>query len=96
MDHIWGAPSSLKKLLAPIFLKKLAIILRQDFLRTLYVVVRLGKGDIWRPVLNLNLELFTQRLNILISVTNPIFRIREFTGVKQRTRVGKSDLGMQL
>lgn len=52
-------------------------------------------GDIWRPVLNLNLELFTQRLNILISVTNPIFRTREFTGVRQRTRVGKSDQGMQ-
>ena len=52
-------------------------------------------GDIRRPVLNLNLELFTQRLNILISVTNPIFRTREFTGVRRRTRVGKSDRGMQ-
>ena len=34
MDHMWEAP---KKSLAPIFLKKLAIILRQDFLRTLYM-----------------------------------------------------------
>ena len=31
MDHIWEAPSRLKKSLAPIFLKKLAITLRQDF-----------------------------------------------------------------
>ena len=48
MDHIWGAPSRLKKLLAPIFLKKLAIILRQDFLRTLYVSLlskQLRKAD---------------------------------------------------
>ena len=37
MDHIWGAPSRLKKLLALIFLKKLSIVLRQEFLKTLYV-----------------------------------------------------------
>ena len=36
MDHIWEAPSRLKKTLAHIFFKKLAIILRQDFLKTLY------------------------------------------------------------
>ena len=36
MDHIWGAPSRLKKLLALIFLKKLSIVLRQEFLKTLY------------------------------------------------------------
>ena len=39
MDHIWEAPSRLKKLLVFLFLKKLAIILRQDFLRTLYISV---------------------------------------------------------
>ena len=39
MDHIWEAPSRLKKTLALIFLKILAIILRQDFLRTLYLVL---------------------------------------------------------
>ena len=39
MDHIWEAPSRLKKTLALIFLKILAFILRQDFLRTLYVVI---------------------------------------------------------
>ena len=38
MDHIWEAPSRLKKTLALIFLKILAIILRQDFLRTLYIL----------------------------------------------------------
>ena len=37
MDHIWEAPSRLKKTLALIFLKILAIILRQDFLKTLYI-----------------------------------------------------------
>ena len=37
MNHIWEAPSMLKKTLAHIFFKKLAIILRQDFLKTLYV-----------------------------------------------------------
>ena len=37
MDHIWEAPSRFKKSQALIFLKKLAIILRQDFLMTLYV-----------------------------------------------------------
>ena len=37
MDHIWGAPSRLKKLLALIFLKKLSIVLHQEFLKTLYV-----------------------------------------------------------
>ena len=36
MDHIWWAPSRLKKTLALIFLEKLAILLRQDFLKTLY------------------------------------------------------------
>ena len=36
MDHIWGARSGLKKSLALLFLKKSAIILRQDFLKTLY------------------------------------------------------------
>ena len=38
MDHIWEAPSKLKKTLALIFLMILAIILRQDFLKTLYVI----------------------------------------------------------
>ena len=38
MDHIWGAPSRLKKLLALIFLKKLSIVLRQEFLKTLYMI----------------------------------------------------------
>ena len=38
MDHIWEAPSELKKSLALIFLKKSAIILQQDFLKTLYVL----------------------------------------------------------
>ena len=37
MDHMWEAPSRLKNSLSPIILKKLAIILRQDFLRTLYI-----------------------------------------------------------
>ena len=37
MDHIWWAPSRLKKTYALIFLEKLAILLRQDFLKTLYV-----------------------------------------------------------
>ena len=37
MDHIWEAPSVLIKSLALIFLKKSAFILRQDFLKTLYV-----------------------------------------------------------
>ena len=36
MDHIWWAPSGLKKTFALIFLEKLAILLRQDFLKTLY------------------------------------------------------------
>ena len=36
MDHIWGAPCGLKKSLALIFLMKSAIILRQEFLKTLY------------------------------------------------------------
>ena len=36
MDHIWGARSGLKKSLALLFLKNSAIILRQDFLKTLY------------------------------------------------------------
>ena len=45
MDHIWGAPSRLKKSLSPIFLKKLAIILRQDFLRTLYIILATKPGD---------------------------------------------------
>ena len=35
MDHIWVAPSLLKEALLLIFLEKLAIILRQDFLKTL-------------------------------------------------------------
>ena len=35
MDNIWEAPSRLKKSQALIFLKKSAIILRQDFLKTL-------------------------------------------------------------
>ena len=35
MDHIWEAPSGLKRSLALIFLKKSAIILRQEFLKTL-------------------------------------------------------------
>ena len=35
MDHIWWAPSRLKKTFALIFLEKLAILLRQDFLKTL-------------------------------------------------------------
>ena len=39
MDHIWGAPSRLKKSLALIFLKKSAFILRQEFLNTLYIVL---------------------------------------------------------
>ena len=39
MDHIWEAPSGLKKSLALIFLKKSAIILRQDFLKTLYIYI---------------------------------------------------------
>ena len=37
MDHIWEAPSRLEKSQALIFLKKSAIILRQDFLKTLYM-----------------------------------------------------------
>ena len=37
MDHILGARSGLKKSLALLFLKKSAIILRQDFLKTLYI-----------------------------------------------------------
>ena len=36
MDHIWWALSRLKKMLALIFLEKLAILLWQDFLKTLY------------------------------------------------------------
>ena len=35
IDHIWWAPSRLKKTCALIFLEKLAILLRQDFLKTL-------------------------------------------------------------
>ena len=38
MDHIWWAPNRLKKTFALIFLEKLAILLQQDFLKTLYVV----------------------------------------------------------
>ena len=34
MDHIWWAPSRLKKTFALIFLEKLANLLRQDFLKT--------------------------------------------------------------
>ena len=37
MDHIWEALNRLQKSLTLIFLKKLAIILRQDFLKTLYL-----------------------------------------------------------
>ena len=37
MDHIWWAPSRLKKTFALIFLEKLAILLQQDFLKTLYL-----------------------------------------------------------
>ena len=40
MDHIWEAPSKFKKSEALIFLKKLAIILRQDFFKTLYVSMK--------------------------------------------------------
>ena len=38
MDHIWEALNRLKKSLTLKFLKKLAIILRQDFLKTLYIL----------------------------------------------------------
>ena len=55
MDHMWEAPSRLKKSLSPIILKKLAIILRQDFLRTLYNMsampiisfIRIRKSNCW-------------------------------------------------
>ena len=48
MDHIWEAPSKLKKTLALIFLKILAIILRQDFLKTLYTVPVRVTYEVWR------------------------------------------------
>ena len=44
MDHIWEALSRLKKSQALICLKKSAIILRQDFLKTLYVKSTLLHG----------------------------------------------------
>ena len=37
MDDIWWAPSRLKKTFALIFLEILAVLLRQDFLKTLYL-----------------------------------------------------------
>ena len=38
MDHIWGgSPQWAQNSLALIFFKKSAIILRQDFLKTLYI-----------------------------------------------------------
>ena len=45
MDHIWEAPSRLKKTMALIFSKKLAIILRQDFLKTLYICKKYEAGS---------------------------------------------------
>ena len=43
MDHIWWAPSRLKKIFALIFLEKLAILLRQDFLKTLYLMFHIAR-----------------------------------------------------
>ena len=37
MDHIWWALRSLKKTFALMFLEKWAILLQQDFLKTLYL-----------------------------------------------------------
>ena len=57
MDHIWGAPSSFKKSLALIFLEKLAIILRQDFLKTLYGGGPCDFSVTLVPIVQLNLDL---------------------------------------